>query len=288
MEFAFFKGCKIPYFVPQYEVSTRAVCNALGIKLIDVEFNCCGYPVSHLDRSSFLLSAARNLARAAQKGLDILTPCKCCYGTLKKAARLINENTSLREEIKDWLGQESLAYEDGVEVKHILSVLYDDMGVDKIRDRVTRPFSGLNIATHYGCHALRPASLTGFDDPVNPVKFDRLVEVTGAKSVPWGLKLQCCGNPLWEKNKSLSVNLTIKKLENAKKAQAHYLCVSCTYCQIQFDTVQHHIVQEDKVSPLPCILFPQLLGLSLGLNPLELRIDENQISIQRVIEYFSS
>ena len=85
MEYALFLGCKIPYFVPQYETATRSVCSELGVGLIDIEFNCCGYPVRNLDFDSFLLSSARNLALAEQAGLQITTPCKCCYGSLKKA-----------------------------------------------------------------------------------------------------------------------------------------------------------------------------------------------------------
>ena len=62
MKFALFAGCKIPYFVPQYETSMRMVLKALDVELEDMEFNCCGYPVRNLHERSYVLSSARILA----------------------------------------------------------------------------------------------------------------------------------------------------------------------------------------------------------------------------------
>jgi heterodisulfide reductase subunit B len=288
MKFALFQGCKIPYFVPQYETASRAVLRECGVELVDIEFNCCGYPVHHLDFNAFVLSSARNLALAEKEGLNILTPCKCCFGSLKKVAHLLKERDFLREEVNAALREEGLKYEGAIEAKHLLSVLFHDVGVDVIREKVTRPFQGLKIATHYGCHALRPGNVTQFDDPVAPTKFDRLVEITGAESVEWPMKLQCCGNPLWGKNDGLSKDLTEKKLVDGKQAGAHYLCVACTYCQIQFDSVQKQILSEKGNGlTLPSILYPQLLGLSMGIEAEKLGVAMNQIDASGIVKYLS-
>ena len=86
MKFALFQGCKISFYLRDYGTSTRSVLLALGINLVDMEFNCCGYPIRHLHFLSFILSAARNLALAEREHLNIVTPCKCCYGNLKQAS----------------------------------------------------------------------------------------------------------------------------------------------------------------------------------------------------------
>ena len=286
MEYALFLGCKIPYFVPHYETATRLVCSELGVTLTDIEFNCCGYPVRNLDFDSYLLSAARNLALAEARGMNIVTPCKCCYGSLKKARYLLAGRLELRERINGLLAEGNLRYEGRTEVKHLLQVLYHDVGLETIKGRVTAPFHNLRIAAHYGCHALRPSAVMEFDDPARPRKFDQLVEVTGARSVEWSLKLQCCGNPLWGKNDELSKDLTVKKLMDGKRAGADYLCVACTYCQIQFDTVQNMIIAEEGAEyQLPSILYPQLLGLAMGLDADQLGIFTHRLSAENIMTF---
>ncbi len=184
MKFALFLGCNIPIRLKQYETSSRAVLNKLGVTLVDIsEFNCCGYPLRNIDLKAFVLSSARNLALAERQNLNMIVLCKCGYGTLRMAQHLIKENAPLREEVNAILAREGLKYEGDIRVKHLLTVLFSDVGTVAIKEKVTRPYENLKIATHYGCHALRPSNIVQFDDPVAPTIFDQLVEVTGAESV---------------------------------------------------------------------------------------------------------
>jgi heterodisulfide reductase subunit B len=284
MKLALFLGCTIPARLKQYETSSRAVLEKLSVGLVDIrEFNCCGYPLRNIDFKVFLLSSARNLALAEKKNLDVMALCKCCYGSLKKADYLIKENASLRKEVNKSLEKEGLKYEGGVEVKHLLSVLYHEVGLVSIKEKVTKAFKGLKIATHYGCHVLRPSQVVRFDDPVAPTLFDKLVEVTGAESIDWPMRLECCGAPLWGINDGLSIDLTLKKLTDGKKSGADYVCAACPYCHIQFDTVQKTILSQRNLNhPLPSILYPQLLGLSMGIDSETLGLKMNKIPISEV------
>ncbi len=288
MRFALFLGCQIPARLNQYESSARAVLTRLGIGLVDIAtFNCCGYPFRNLDFRAFVLSSARNLALAARERLPVLTLCKCCFGSLKKVSHLLKEDASLRAEINVILHREGLSCENEVGVQHLLSVLFHEVGVKALRERMTKTFAGLNIATHYGCHALRPSQITQFDDPVAPSLFDQLVEATGAKSVSWPRQLECCGAPIWGMNDELSMDLTAKKLEDGKRAGAHYLCTACPYCQIQFDTVQQMIsATRGGNHHLPAILYPQLLGLSMGIDGSTLGLKMNQLSLATIENFF--
>ena len=284
MRFALFLGCTIPARLNQYDSSSRAVLERLGVGLVDLrEFNCCGYPLRNIDFKAYLLSSSRNLALAAKKGLHVMTLCQCCYGSLKKADYLMKESASLRKEINAILEKEGLKYEGGIDIKHLLSVLHNDVGLEVIKERMEKPFTGLKIATHYGCHALRPSQIVGFDDPVSPSLFDQLVEVTGAESIHWSMKLECCGAPLWGINDELSMDLTSKKLTDGKQSGADYVCVACPYCHIQFDRVQKEILSQRNMNPLlPSILYPQLLGLTMGIDKEILGLRMNEISISEV------
>jgi heterodisulfide reductase subunit B len=284
MKFALFLGCQIPVRLKQYETSSKAILERLGVGLVDIEeFNCCGYPLRNIEFKAFLFSSARNLALAEKKKLDVMTLCQCCYGTLKKADFLLKENASLRKEVNAILEREGLRYEGEVEVKHLLSVLHQEVGVEAIKKKIAKTFKGLKIAAHYGCHVLRPSQVVRFDDPVTPSIFDQLVEATGAESIAWPMQLECCGAPLWGVHDELSTEITLKKLKNGRESGADYLCTACTYCQIQFDTVQQMILSQRGLNhPLPSILYPQLLGLSMGINSETLGLKMNKIPISEV------
>jgi heterodisulfide reductase subunit B len=286
MEFALFLGCTIPARLNQYESSSRAVLEKLGVGLVDIrEFNCCGYPLRNIDFKIFLLSSVRNLALAEKKNLNVMALCKCCYGSLKKADFLMKENASLKKEVNLTLEKEGLKYEGRIEIKHLLSVLHKDIGIEAIKGKMATTFKGLKIATHYGCHALRPSQVVEFDNAVAPSLFDQLVEMTGAESIDWPMKLECCGAPLWGINDRLSMDLTLKKLMDGKKSGADYVCAACPYCHIQFDKVQKMILSQRNVNhPLPSILYTQLLGLTLGIDRKVLGLEMNEIPISGIEE----
>jgi len=274
-KYALFIGCNIPAKVGQYETSARAVLEKLNIGITDIkEFNCCGYPLKNTDQTAWILSSARNIALAERKKLDVLTLCQCCFGSLKKANAVLKEDNDLKVKINTILEKEGLKYQGTSSVKHYLSVLHNDITIDELNKKTIDHYKDLKIATHYGCHALRPSDIMKFDDPVAPTLFDNLVEVTGAKSIEWASKLDCCGAPVLGINDNLSYDLTEKKLTNAKKAGADFICVACPWCHMQFDKIQDQIVSKrNKEYTLPSILYTQLLGLRLGIGKKELGIE---------------
>jgi heterodisulfide reductase subunit B len=287
MKFALFHGCNIPARVEQYADATVAVCGRLGIELVEITaFNCCGYPARNTDHRAYLLSAAKNLALAERAGLDMLVMCKCCYGSLKKAAYFLNRDADLKADINRILAKEDLAYQNKTRIKHLLSVLYHDVGLERIMENIEKSYSGLQIAVSYGCHALRPSTVTEFDDPVSPKIFDELVEATGAFSVEWTRKLDCCGAPLTGINDRLAMDMVQKKIDSARTAGAQFICTACPYTQLQFDGVQMRMAaQSNNGGPLAPILYPQLLGLCMGIDEKTLGISKNEIALSDITSF---
>ncbi|MDY6933700.1 MAG: CoB--CoM heterodisulfide reductase iron-sulfur subunit B family protein [Spirochaetota bacterium] len=287
MKYALFLGCTIPARLKQYETSARAVLENLNIELIDIpDFNCCGYPIRNFDNDSYLLSSARNIAIAQSQDLDLLTLCKCCYGSLKNAEHTMKEDPDKREKINVYLKSEGFEFKDGIEIRHMLSVLYHDVGIESLREKIIKPYKNINIATHYGCHALRPSDIVNFDDPVNPSLFDQLVEITGANSINWSKRLDCCGAPLLGVNDELSMDIMEEKLRNGKDSGADYLCVACPYCHLQFDHGQRMMISDRDLSEsLSSLLYTQLLGLSMGIESDSLQIESNEFDISGIRNY---
>jgi len=290
MRYAWFPGCKIPWHLPQYGQATRAVCASLGIKLVDLEFGCCGYPSRHVSFEASMYAAARNFALAERAGLPILTPCKCCFGNLRHGAWWLRESPELADAVRRELAREGLSWPTRLEAVHLLTALDDPargLGAARIASLVSYPLHGVHVAAHYGCHALRPGYVTGFDNPLEPSIFERLIHAAGATPVRWSMRLECCGNPLWGKNDDMAARLALRKLADAAASGADALCTACTYCQLQFDTMRRQLAPWATPGALeqapPAVLFPQLLGLALGLSATELGITENAQAPARLL-----
>ncbi|MDY6951770.1 MAG: CoB--CoM heterodisulfide reductase iron-sulfur subunit B family protein [Thermodesulfobacteriota bacterium] len=289
MTFALFPCCSPPVLLVQYESSSRAILRKLGVEFTEIkDFNCCGYPLRNFNFKAFVLSSARNLALAEKKNISLMTVCNCCFGNLKYVDHLMKADPALADEVNTTLKKEGLTYEGRIEAFHLLDVLFNHVGMDRIEDQIERRFAGLRIATHYGCHILRPSKVVQFDNPLAPSIFDRLVEVTGAESVPWGTKLECCGAPLLGVEDELSMDLTKRKVKDAKQAGAHYLCAACPFCHIQFDTVQKRLGRRSENNDcLPSILYPQLLGLTMGIDENTIGLHMNQLDISGITRFLS-
>ncbi len=259
MKYALFLGCKIPSALPAYERSTRAVLGHLGVTLVDLEFNCCGYPARSFSRDAFVVAAARNLALAEHAGLDILTPCTCCFGTLRHAIRFLREDDGLRARVAQALAAEGLSWSGQAEVEHLLPVLAREVGLPALSAAVRTPRTGLRVAAQYGCHALRPSGVTGFD--MAPTIFETLIRAAGATPVDWPRRLECCGDPLHDANAPLSEHMTHAKIADALESGAEVLCTACPHCHLRIDAAQAATGEPS----LRTLLYTQLLGAAMGL-----------------------
>jgi heterodisulfide reductase subunit B len=146
--YALFLGCTTPTKVPQYELSTRWISNRLGIDLVDIEdFVCCGSNQINLSIEAGLLLSALNLAYAEAQDLDIVTLCAACTGVLVEAVEELTKQAA-RDTINKQLSTIGLQYNGKTKVKHISRVIYEDVGLDKIRKEIKRDLSNLQIAPH--------------------------------------------------------------------------------------------------------------------------------------------
>lgn len=277
MKYAFFQGCNIPIRIKQYAQSTEAVLNKFGVELTVVDdFNCCGYPVRNVDEKAYILPSVRNMAIAEQLGLDIMVICNCCFASLQKARNVMETEPVLKEELNAILAKEGLSYTGTTQVKHFLTVLYEDVTTEEIQNKLVNKFTELNISVIHGCHILRPREITTFDDSFVPKISDELLSATGAKSLDWRGKFECCGAALAGINNDLSQKLLAEKITGAQEAGAEYITPVCSYCHLQFDTAQNQLLAESKTENLlPVLLYPQLLGLCLGIDEKTLGIAEN-------------
>jgi heterodisulfide reductase subunit B len=247
------------------------ILQRVGLPVSDIpEFTCCGYPLRNLNRIAFLASAARNLALAETRGQDLLTLCMCCFGTLKKAEQFMEEDPELKARVNAVLAEEGLNYRGKARIRHLFSVLFQEVGLEAVRQAVTVPLEHTKLAIHYGCHALRPSDITLFDDAIAPSLLEDMARAVGGTALAWDTKYDCCGAPLLGIDNELSFGLTRKKLDLAEKHGADFLCTGCPYCHLQFSKASLDQKTGPTVTP---VLLTQLMGLAMGARPEELGLD---------------
>jgi heterodisulfide reductase subunit B len=285
LKYLMFLGCAIPYRVSAYEISARKVLQKLGVELVEMpEFNCCGLPLDPVSHETMLVLAARNLAMAEQKGLNILALCPGCAGTLKKVSKMLKEDRALREEINKHLKEAGLEFKGTVNAKHIMQVLTEDVGLDKIKKTVVKPLTMIKVAEHNGCHILRPKEYIGFDDPEDPQTLKTLIEATGATCLDYLDETECCGAPSVGVNDKIALQLARDKLDHIKKVEAQALITICPFCHIMYDTNELRIEKMfNEVYGIPVLHYPQLLGLAMGLSPEELAFNELRVDCSKIL-----
>lgn len=274
MKYALFSGCRTGFDIPQHAKSAKAVLSRLNVEVEELDFGCCGYPVKERNLDAYLLLSIRNLALAQAHNLSVLTLCKCCFGSLKQAEHYFKNDPGKQVMINGMLKKEGLHYDGGVKVHHMLTFLDREIDKDVIRQSITHPLDGIKVAPSYGCHALRPSIITGLDDrPDAPTIFERIITLAGAEPINWSKRLECCGNPLLDKNSSLSRGFILEKYETAKQEGADIICSACNYCHMQFEYGRDLILKSGS-TPLPAILITQLLGRAMGFEKDRTGIEE--------------
>jgi heterodisulfide reductase subunit B len=288
VKYALFLGCSVPVRAMNYEVSVRRVAERLGVEFEDLPgFGCCGYPIAAVSGLTAHAMAARNLALAASRDLPIAALCSACSGFLAETAARLEEDGDLRAEVNRILDMFGLSYDARrpAEVRHIVRLLLEDVGEDRIRSEIKNPLTHVRAAVHYGCHYLRPRTLHPEEDPENPRSLDRLVELTGGSSISYEKRLACCGGAVLGIKEETSLLVAKGKLDAAAGADANAMVVVCPFCSVMFEGNQKKIEKTWETSyGLPVLYYPQLLGLAMGLPAEELGFSMNRIKARDLLD----
>ena len=297
--YLYFFGCVIPNRYPGVEYAIRWVMEKDGFNL-DVkdhpEFSCCPVPgiFYSTDKDTWLLLAARNLVLAQDERRQVLTVCNGCLASLLKATESLQDpkamgkvNRVLAQISKKYTGVPQKSNEgkrkvfDPVKVRHYVEVMANDVGMDAIKAKASRPLKNIKVAVHYGCHYLRPTERTTFDDPNDPIMIDNIVEACGGISVDYEDKLDCCGAGGGVRSHvvELANSLTQDKCTNIAAAGADCIVTGCPFCLLQFDNAQKAFSKDG----IPVMHVSQLQALAMGIDPISLGFDTHHVSAHSLL-----
>ncbi len=282
MKLAYYPGCTLHGTAREYNASTKAVCKAAGIDLVEIEdWNCCGALEAIFDKELSMGLSARNNFNAQDTGLPLITPCSICSHNLSRADTAMKTDPAFRAKIEKALGKK---YE-GVKIKHLLDVIVNDLGIEAISKKFTKPLKGIKSVAYYGCLLVRPSEVSKFDNPENPMSLDNLIKSTGAECLPFAQKTKCCGGNLLMNKQDYAFLLSKNIFDEAKARGANCVVVACPMCHMLLDGQQAMIEKAHNiVIDMPVLYFTQLIGLSMGLDEKELELDKNMVSTSKLIE----
>jgi len=273
LRYSYYPGCSLHASAGEYDLSTRELFAALGIKLTEIpDWFCCGAtPAHNVDELLSLSLCAKNLELAEQVEGDVAVACAACFSRLKFTQHILEENETKRHQVEQAIAAPVRL--NGT-VKHLLEILARDLGLERLSATVKKPLNGLKVACYYGCLLTRPNDVPNLDCVEAPTIMESVVEAVGAQTVDWTHRLECCGANFTLSRPGVVLQLSNAILDSAKAAGADCIMVGCPLCHGNLDIRQKEIegVYATRYG-LPVLYLTQLVGLALGLSADKLGLD---------------
>ena len=291
-KYTYYPGCSAQGSASHLDKSLRAIAPEIGIELEELDdWNCCGASVGHLESGALpnTVLSGRNLALAQkQGGQDILTACAACYINTHSANEKIKKDVALRRNVNEALAEGDLAYDEDLQVRHACEVIVNDVGMDKIEERVTNPLTGLKVAGYVGCQTVRPFANTDaggkYDTYDDPEFLDNFTRAVGAEAVDFNLKTSCCGGAISLISPQKTLHLIKQILDAAEEAEADVIATPCPLCQQNVEMYQDAVNKKFGTKHnIPVVFYSQLMAVAFGMDAkADAALDQNVIRAKKL------
>ena len=288
MKVAFYPGCVSKGACPELYVSAKLIAEPLGLELHELESApCTGAGV--LSEQNRDLADALNgltLAMAEAQGADLMTICSTCQGVLSDHNYHLTLDQTRRDKANATIADQGFRYAGKTTVKHLLWMLFEDIGIERVQRAIKRKLTGLKIAPFYGCYILRPSETLGLRErPERKTYLDRLIALLGAEPVEYRGATKCCGFPMLTFNRDKALAMGGNHIIEAKEKGADLLVTPCPLCHLNLDGQQPDAARVLKQEiDVPIFHLPQLLGIAFGYEPEELRLNHHVVSTKGALE----
>jgi succinate dehydrogenase / fumarate reductase, cytochrome b subunit len=289
LKVAYYKGCLASLSAKELDTSTKALAPKLGLELDELQsVTCCGAGDIHEAEPDYYLHLnARILAYGEATGADtLMTICNVCTLNLRQADWQLKNDAELLERVNRNLAAVGVpAYSGGIEVRHLLWLIAEGDGYDRLKEVAHRGLKGLRVAPFYGCQILRPSKILGFEDPDRPWSLEAIIEACGGEPVDYPAKIKCCGFPIIAAREEVALGELIQPIEQAKDAGADAMVTPCPLCHLSLDAWQSKLKKATGRSfDMPILHLSQLIGVAAGLEESELNFKRHVVSVKPVTE----
>jgi succinate dehydrogenase cytochrome b subunit len=295
MRVAYWPGCVSRGFTPELHGSMAKVAPLLDIDLVELDRACCtgaGVIAEHNQELADTLNARTFALAQRVDGAELMMNiCSTCQGAQSECQERLDANAEYRSHINENISAEGLQYEKGLTNKNLLWLLVEEIGLDELRSRVTRPLTDLKVGPFYGCYIVRPIERLGIDSVERPRDryLSMVIEALGGTVIEYAGSHKCCGFPIITMNKDASLKQAGRHLGDAVDADADCLVTPCPLCHLNLD-LQQPLAERTvgRELNMPVLHLPQLVGLALGLDPKELGMQRHVVKPASVIDWSAS
>ncbi|MDD3593172.1 MAG: (Fe-S)-binding protein [Candidatus Gastranaerophilales bacterium] len=228
---AYFKGCINTYFNPSCANAVGNICNSAGIKLLEVDFQCCGLPSKNIGDVQTYIRLARKNIDTALKSLEqadyIITDCSTCASAFEEYSQDLPEELALKaQEISQKF----------ISVYELLEII--DFKTD---------LSNQTVTYHDPCHTTRFKKTSRLPR--------KLLANSGVNLTEMKDSTKCCGaaGSFMLTNPDLSEQISTAKAQNIIATKADIVLTSCPSCTIGLN--QGLINQKSNVKVMQLVEF---------------------------------
>jgi succinate dehydrogenase / fumarate reductase cytochrome b subunit len=286
---AYYRGCLASLSAKELDTSTRALAPKVGLELLDLEtVTCCGAGDIHEAEPDYYLHLnARILAYAEATGSEtLMTVCNVCTLNLRQANWQLKNDDELRARVNRNLETVGVPpYSGNVDVTHLLWMIAEGNGYDRLKETAHKGLKGLKIAPFYGCQILRPSKILGFEDPDRPWSLEAIIEACGGEPIDYPAKIKCCGFPIIQAREETALGELLQPIEQATEAGADAMVTPCPLCHLSLDAWQSKLREKTgRDFHMPILHLSQLIGVAAGLEESELKFKRHVVSVTPVLE----
>ena len=266
MKYAYHPGNVAHSGSPEVAESMVPLVKSLGIELkyLDGATSCGAGIIRQVNQKLQLTLNARVFAQAESLGMEILTPCASTAGNLSEDLFLLKSNPILLAEINEVLLKTcGLEFTGDTSVNHLLHVIVDDIGLEKIKPMVVNPID-FRVASYYGPN-IQQYGFCGDDDIYDPNYMEQLIQTLGGEPVSWDSRTQSVGAPSLLSEEPTVLKQAASVLNDAKSEGAQMIVSACNLSHSVMDIYQGKASQRTGLrTNIPVVHLCEILSFALG------------------------
>jgi len=266
LKYAYHPGNVAHSSAPEVADTMPTACRSLGIELTPLDgATSCGAGIIRQANDFLQITLnARTLAMAESMGLDVITPCAATAGNMHEdLARLRNDPLLLAKTNDVLLRTTGFTLKGEANVHHLLHVIVDEVGLDKVESKVRNPMR-FRIAGYYGPN-IQHEGACGDDDVYDPIYFEHLIESLGGSPVSWESRTRSVGVPGLFSEEPTVLLQAASTISDAKSEGADFIASACTLSHSVMDVYQVKATRKAGVNVnIPVIHLTELLSFAFG------------------------
>ena len=251
---------------PEVADTMDAVARNLGLELTPLEgaTSCGAGIIKQANQRLQLALNARTFAMSESLGLEILTPCAATAGNLKQDLEKLRSDNIMMKEINDVLIKTcDMEFTGNTEVHHLLHVLVDEIGLDKVEKLAVNKFD-FRVAPYYSPY-FQMEGACGGDSVNDPEYFEQLVQSLGGNPIDWEGRVLSVGAPGIFSEEPTVLRQSAAVISEAKEEGADIIVSACNLSHSILDIYQGKASRATGIiTNIPVIHLTELLSFAFG------------------------